>query len=59
MGGVVFGGRDPVILFLLQDKKMGGAKVNTSFIKIIINLNKAKEKVKTFWEVIFFFARNF
>ena len=46
MGDVMFGGKSPVIPFLLRDKEAGGVKVNTSLIKIIINLNKVKEEVK-------------
>ena len=49
------GGRGPVILSLLRDKKADEAKVNTGLIKIIISLNKVKEEIKTFREVIFFF----
>ena len=46
MGGVISGGKNPVIPFLLQDKETGKVKINTGFIKIIINLNKVKEKIK-------------
>ena len=42
------GGRGPVIPFLLRNKEAGGVKVNIGLIKIIINLNKVKEEVKTF-----------
>ena len=59
MGGVISGGRGPVIPFLLRDKEVGKVKVNTGLIKIIIGLNKVKEKVKTFWKVIFFFTWSF
>ena len=55
MGGVIFGGKDPVIPFLLRNKEAGGVKVNISLIKVIINLNKVREEVKTFREIIFFF----
>ena len=48
MGGIIFGGRNPAVPFLLQDKEAGGIKVNTGLIKIVIGLNKVKEKVKTF-----------
>ena len=51
----MFGGRGPVIPFLLRDKEAGGVKVNIGFIKIIIGLNKVREKIKTLREVIFFF----
>ena len=46
MGGVISGGKGPVILFLLRNKKAGGVKVNISLIKIIISLNKVKEEIK-------------
>ena len=49
------GGKGPVIPFPLRDKEAGGVKVNTGLIKVITGLNKVKEEVKTFWEVIFFF----
>ena len=51
----MFGGKGPVIPFLLRNKKAGKAKVNIGLIKIIIGLNKVREKVKTLREVIFFF----
>ena len=56
MGGVISGRKDPVIPFLLQNKETGKVKINTGFIKIIINLNKVKEKVKTLQEIISFFT---
>ena len=56
MGGIISGGKNPVIPFLLQNRKAGRAKVNTSLIKIIIGLNKIKEEVKALREVIFFFT---
>ena len=49
------GGKGPIILSLLRNKKVGKVKVNTGLIKIIINLNKVKEEIKTFREIIFFF----
>ena len=55
MGDVISGGRNPVIPSLLRDREAGGVKINTGLIKIVIGLNKVKEKVKIFWEVIFFF----
>ena len=55
MGGVISGGRNPIIPFPLRNRKAGGVKVNTGLIKIIINLNKVKEKIKTLREIIFFF----
>ena len=55
VGGVMFGGRGPVVPSPLRNKEAGGAKVNTGLIKIVISLNKVKEEVKTFWEVMFFF----
>ena len=59
VGGVVSGGRSPVVLFLLRNKEVGKVKINTGLIKIIIGLNKIKENVKTLWEVIFFFTWSF
>ena len=58
MGGAVSGGKDPVIPSLLRDKKAGKVKINIGLIKIIISLNKVKEKVKTLREVISFFTRS-
>ena len=55
MGGIISGGKSPVIPFLLRNKEAGGVKVNTGFIKIIIGLNKMKEEVKALQEVMFFF----
>ena len=55
VGSVMSGGRGPVILSLLQNKEAGKVKVNTGFIKIVISLNKVKEKVKAFREIISFF----
>ena len=52
------GGRGPVIPFLLRDREAGGVKINTGFIKIITGLNKVKEKVKAFREIIRVFTRN-
>ena len=49
------GGKNPVIPFPLRDREAGKVKVNINFIKIIINLNKVKEEVKIFREVISFF----
>ena len=56
VGGVIFGGKGPVVPFLLQNKEAGGAKINTGLIKVITGLNKVKEKVKTFQEVLSFFT---
>ena len=58
VGGVIFGGRNPIILFLLRDKEVGKVKANIGLIKIVISLNKVREKIKTLREVIFFFIRN-
>ena len=52
------GGRNPVIPFLLRNKKAGGVKVNTGLIKIVTSLNKIREKVKALREVVFFFIRS-
>ena len=56
MGSAMFGGKGPVIPFLLRDKETGGVKINTGLVKIIINLNKVKKEVKTLREVISFFT---
>ena len=56
MGGVISGKNNPVILSPLRNKEAGRVKVNTNLIKIIINLNKIKEKVKTLREIQFFFT---
>ena len=58
VGGIVSGGKGLVIPFLLRNKEAGGIKVNTGLIKIVINLNKVREEVKTLREVIFFFTRS-
>ena len=52
------GGKDPVILSLLRDKEAGGVKINTGLIKIIIGLNKVREEVKAFREVVRVFTRS-
>ena len=59
VGGVMFGGKGHVIPFLLRNKEAGRVKVNTGLIKIIINLNKVKEEIKTLREIISFFTRSF
>ena len=48
MGGIISGGRNPVIPSLLQNKEAGKAKANTNLIKIIAGLNKVKEEIKAF-----------
>ena len=58
VGGIISGKKGPIVPFLLRNKEAGGAKVNTGLIKIIINLNKVKEEIKTLREVIFFFIRS-
>ena len=55
MGGIISGGKNPVILSPLQNKEAGGIKVNTGLIKIITSLNKVKKEVKTLREIISFF----
>ena len=55
VGSVMSGGKGPVIPFPLQNKEAGGVKANTNLTEIIINLNKVKEKIKTFREIISFF----
>ena len=55
MGGVISGGRSPVIPSLLRNKEVGKVKVNINLIEVIISLNKVKEKVKAFRKVISFF----
>ena len=59
VGGIIFGWKGPVIPSLLRDKEAGGVKANINLIKIIINLNKVKEEVKAFREIISFFTWNF
>ena len=58
MGGVISGGKGPVILFLLQDREAGKVKVNINFIKIIIGLDKVKEEVRAFREAVRVLTRN-
>ena len=53
------GGKGPAVPFLLQNKEAGKVKINTGLIKIIAGLNKVREEIKTFREVIFFFIWNF
>ena len=48
MGGIISGGRGPVIPSPLRDKEAGKAKINIGLIKIITGLNKVREKVKAF-----------
>ena len=55
-GGIISGGKGPVVPSLLRNKEAGKAKVITSLTKIIISLNKVKEEVKTFREVMTFFT---
>ena len=59
MGGIISGGKGPAIPSLLQNKETGRINTNINLIKIIINLNKIKEEVKTLREVISFFTRSF
>ena len=58
MGGVIFGGRGPVVPSLLRNKEAGRVKINTGLVKIVISLNKVKEEIKTLREIIFFFTRS-
>ena len=55
VGGVISGGKSPVIPSLLRDRETGRVKANTGLVKIVIGLNKVKEKVKALREVISFF----
>ena len=55
VGNIISGGKGPAIPSLLQNKKTGKVKINTSLIKIIISLNKIKEEVKALREIISFF----
>ena len=52
------GGKGPVIPSLLKNKEVGGVKINTNLIKVIINLNKVKEEIKALREIISFFTWN-
>ena len=54
-GGAMSGGKGPAILSILRNKEASGVKIIISLIKIIANLNKVKEKIKTLREVISFF----
>ena len=58
MGNIISGGKSPVIPSPLRNKEVGGVKANIGLIKIIIGLNKVKEKIKILREVIFFFTWN-
>ena len=42
------GGKGPIILFLLRDREVGGVKINTNLIKIVIGFNEVREEVKAF-----------
>ena len=46
VGGVMSGGKGPVIPFPSQDSEVCRIKVITYLIKIVINLNKAREEAK-------------
>ena len=46
------GEKGPVILSLLRNQEAGRVKVIISLIKTIIGLDKIKEEIKTFSEVI-------
>ena len=46
MGNIISGGKGPVVLFLLQNKKIGKVKINTGLIKIIAGFNKVKKRLK-------------
>ena len=48
VGGIISGGKGPVIPFLLRNKEAGGVKININLIKIITGLNKVREEVKAF-----------
>ena len=58
VGGIIFGGKNPIIPFLLRNKEAGGVKFNTNFIKIIINFNKVKEEVKALQEIMHAFTQS-
>ena len=47
VGGIIFGEKGPTIPSLLQNKKVGVAKINTNLTKIITSLNKDQKKIKT------------
>ena len=55
VSGIISGGKGLIIPFLLRDKEAGRVKININLIKIIIGLNKVKEEIKTFQEIISFF----
>ena len=48
VGDAISGGKGPTIPSPLQNKKTGEAKINTNLTKIVINLNKVREKIKAF-----------
>ena len=56
MGGVISGGRGPAVPSPLRNREAGGVKANTGLVKIVINLNKVKKKIKTLREAVFFFT---
>ena len=56
VGGIVSGGKGLIIPSPLQNREAGKVKANTGLVKIIINLNKIKEEIKTLQEVISFFT---
>ena len=59
VGNIISGGRNPAVPSLLRNKEAGKVKANTGLIKIVISLNKIKEKVKALREVMSFFTRSF
>ena len=58
MGGVISGGKGPIIPFLLQNREAGGVKANTGLIKVITGLNKVKKEIKALRETMSFFTQN-
>ena len=58
MGGIISGGKGPLILFPLQNREAGKVKVNIGLIKIVASLNKVREEIKDFREVIRVFTQN-
>ena len=54
-GGVISGGKGPVILSPSRNREASKVKIIINLIKLIINLNKVKEKIKSFQEIISIF----
>ena len=58
VGGVISGGKGPIIPFPLQNKEVSRVKININLIKIDAGLNKVKKEVKVLQKVIYAFTRS-